>query len=89
MREVYPDVTVGPLFLPRTATDARFFRAAGIPAYGFSPFAIPVTDTLIVGGGNERISLPGYVEGVAIYRRLVERLTARPALGGTESAAGK
>ncbi len=74
VREVYPDAPVGPLFLPRTATDARFFRAAGIPAYGFSPFAIPVTDTLIVGGGNERISLPGYVEGVAIYRRLIERL---------------
>jgi acetylornithine deacetylase/succinyl-diaminopimelate desuccinylase-like protein len=89
VREVYPDVPVGPLFLPRTATDARFFRAAGIPAYGFSPFAIPVTDTLIVGGGNERISLPGYVEGVAIYRRLVERLAARPAVRGTESAAGK
>lgn len=74
VHEVYPRAAVGPLFLPRTATDARFFRAAGIPSYGFSPFAIPSTDTLIVGGGNERISLPGYVEGVAIYRRLVERL---------------
>ena len=74
VHEVYPQAAAGPLFLPRTATDARFFRAAGVPAYGFSPFAIPATDTLIVGGGNERISLPGYIEGVAIYRRLVERL---------------
>ncbi len=74
VHEVYPNAVVGPLFLPRTATDSRFFRAAGIPSYGFSPFPIPITDTLIVGGGNERISLPGFAEGVAIYRRLVERL---------------
>jgi acetylornithine deacetylase/succinyl-diaminopimelate desuccinylase-like protein len=74
VHEVYPGAVVGPLFLPRTATDARFFRAAGIPSYGFSPFPIPTTDTLIVGGGNERISLPGFAEGVAIYRRLVERV---------------
>ena len=74
VRAAYPRAAVGPLFLPRTATDSRFFRAAGIPSYGFSPFPTPVTDTLIVGGGNERISLPAYVEGVALYRRLVERL---------------
>jgi acetylornithine deacetylase/succinyl-diaminopimelate desuccinylase-like protein len=74
VHELYPRAAVGPLFLPRTATDARFFRAAGIPSYGFSPFPVPTTDTLIVGGGNERISLPGYVEGVEIYRRLLRRL---------------
>lgn len=74
VRAAYPRAAAGPLFLPRTATDARFFRAAGVPSYGFSPFPTPVTDTLIVGGGNERISLPAYVEGVALYRRLVERL---------------
>ncbi|HEX9670460.1 MAG TPA: M20/M25/M40 family metallo-hydrolase [Thermoanaerobaculia bacterium] len=74
VRAAYPRAAVGPLFLPRTATDARFFRAAGVPSYGFSPFPTPVTDTLVVGGGNERISLPAYVEGVALYRRLVERL---------------
>ncbi|HEX5759361.1 MAG TPA: M20/M25/M40 family metallo-hydrolase [Thermoanaerobaculia bacterium] len=78
VRAAYPGAAAGPLFLPRTATDARFFRAAGVPSYGFSPFPTPVTDTLIVGGGNERISLPAYVEGVELYRRLVERLVAAP-----------
>lgn len=70
----YPGAPVGPLVLPWTATDSRFFRAHGIPSYGFTPFPILTTDVLRVGRHGERIDLPGYVEGVDVYRELVQRL---------------
>jgi len=76
VREAYPDAPVGPYFLPWTATDSRFFRAMGVPAYGFSPFLIMNTDTLQVDQANERFALPGYVDGVELYRKVVRRLVS-------------
>ncbi|MEM7480597.1 MAG: M20/M25/M40 family metallo-hydrolase [Acidobacteriota bacterium] len=73
----YPGVPQGPLFLPWTMTDARFLRAKGIAAYGFSPFMVLTPEVLnLVARGtvNERIALPGYVEGVEIYRDLALHL---------------
>lgn len=75
LREDHPKATVGPYFLAWSATDARFFRQAGIPTYGFSPFLIFVTDTFRRDTLNERIDLRGFVEGVDLYRRIVGRLT--------------
>ncbi|MCP4202101.1 MAG: M20/M25/M40 family metallo-hydrolase [bacterium] len=72
VESVYPDTAVGPYFLPWSATDSRFFRQLGIPSYGFSPFVVFSTDTFRVDGPNERMSLPGYVSGLEIYRRAVE-----------------
>ena len=74
LEEAYPDAVVGPYFLPWNATDSRFFRQAGIPSYGFSPFLIFNTDTFRVDATNERIGLPGFVDGVALYVQAVERL---------------
>ncbi|MFQ5348992.1 MAG: M20/M25/M40 family metallo-hydrolase, partial [Thermoanaerobaculia bacterium] len=74
IEEAYPAATVGPYFLPWNATDSRFFRQAGIPSYGFSPFPIFATDTFRVDATNERIGLPGFVDGVAVYVGVVERL---------------
>jgi acetylornithine deacetylase/succinyl-diaminopimelate desuccinylase-like protein len=74
LKDHYPEAPSGPYFLPWTATDSRFFRAAGIPSYGFSPFLIMNTDTLQVDKANERFALPGFVEGVEVYRDLVRRL---------------
>ncbi len=74
LKERYPHVPNGPYFLPWTATDSRFFRAAGIPSYGFSPFLIMNTDTLQVDQANERFALPGFVEGVSVYRDVIRRL---------------
>jgi acetylornithine deacetylase/succinyl-diaminopimelate desuccinylase-like protein len=76
LQEAHPEIGVGPFLLPWTATDARFFRQAGIPAYGFSPFMILTPDTMTGANPNERIALPGYVEGVKIYTDLLERLVA-------------
>jgi len=70
----YPDAVAGPMFLSWTATDSRFFRRAGIPSYGFSPFLIMSTDTLQVDAANERMALPGFVDGVGLYLDVVRRL---------------
>jgi acetylornithine deacetylase/succinyl-diaminopimelate desuccinylase-like protein len=72
--ERYPKIPAGPFFLPWTATDARFFRRAEIPSFGFSPFFILTPDTLTGANPNERIALPGYVQGVELYSELVQRL---------------
>lgn len=74
IRERHPTAPVGPIFLPWTSTDARFFRASGIPTYGFTPFLVLTTDALRVDRPGERISLPDFVAGVAIYRDLLWRL---------------
>ncbi|MBZ0089247.1 MAG: M20/M25/M40 family metallo-hydrolase, partial [Thermoanaerobaculia bacterium] len=74
VRAAHPRAPVGPYFLPWTATDSRFFRAAGIPSYGFSPFLVAVTDTLHIGEPNERMQLPAFVGGVRLYRETVRRL---------------
>lgn len=73
-REAHPEAVVGPYFLPWTATDARYYRGAGLPTYGYSPFLLPVTDTMNIARANERMALPGFVAGVALYRSVVARL---------------
>lgn len=74
MEEAYPEVPHGPLFVPWSATDARFFRAAGIPAYGYSPFIMISSDTGKMSGPNERIPAPAFLEGVDLYVDLVRKL---------------
>jgi len=74
VKETYPSASVGPYMLPWSVTDARFFRDAGIPAYGFSPFLILNTDTLQVDQPNERMSIPGFVGGVDLYREVVRSI---------------
>ena len=77
MAEALPGATHGPLFLPWVATDARFFRAQGIPSYGFSPFLILSSDTIKMKGVNERMPAPAFIEGVERYQELVRRLVTR------------
>jgi acetylornithine deacetylase/succinyl-diaminopimelate desuccinylase-like protein len=74
LQEHDPKAPVGPFFLSRTATDARFFRRLGIPSYGVSPFLILTPDTMTGNNPNERVALPGFVSGVAVYQDLVKRL---------------
>ena len=73
--EAYPEIEHGPLIVPWSATDARFFRAAGIPAYGFSPFWLLSAESTKMKGINERIPVPSFVQGVELYVGLVRRLT--------------
>ena len=77
LAEHYPGTAIGPIFLPFTITDARFLRARGVPAYGFSPFMVLTPEVLNLASQrtvNERIALPGFVEGVEIYAELLDRL---------------
>jgi acetylornithine deacetylase/succinyl-diaminopimelate desuccinylase-like protein len=77
VRESFPDAVHGPLYLPSTATDARFFRTMGVPTYGFTPFNVLTPEVLEVrrsGSINERIGLSGFVAGVELYRRALARL---------------
>lgn len=76
LHDAYPDAPVGPYILPWTATDSRFFRTLGVPSYGFSPFLVMNTDTLQVDQANERFALPGFVEGVALYSKLLRHLVS-------------
>lgn len=79
MAERFPRDPHGPLYLPATITDARFFRAAGVPSFGFTPFNILTPDVLKVRHGstvNERITLDGFVEGVELYGALLDRLAS-------------
>lgn len=78
MRERYPDSVHGPLYLPSTVTDARFFRRAGVPTFGFTPFNILTPEVIAIQHGKpveERIALRGFVDGVDLYRDLVGRLS--------------
>lgn len=78
LQRTYPGTAAGGYFLPGTMTDARFFRAEGIPAYGYSPFLFFSTDTMRADRINERIPLPGFVSGVRIYSELVRSVIAGP-----------
>lgn len=77
MRQDVPSAPHGPMLIPFALTDARHFRALGIPAYGYSPFIIFSTDTQQMKGPNERLALPAFVDGTRRYRDLVQSLVAR------------
>jgi acetylornithine deacetylase/succinyl-diaminopimelate desuccinylase-like protein len=85
LEERYGKLLSGPFFQSRSTNDARLFRAAGIPSYGFSPFLVLSTDTMGIGGLNEGIALPAFIEGVDMYVELVRRLAG----GETERPASK
>ena len=76
LSDQYPGLPAGPYFLAWTATDARFFRTQGVPVYGFSPFLVMNTDTLAVDKANERFAIPGFVDGVELYVKLVRQLVS-------------
>lgn len=78
--ERFPGTPVGPHFLGWTATDARFFREAGIPTYGYSPFLIFNTESYRADQVNERINLPGFIDGVELYVDTIHGLANRPDL---------
>jgi acetylornithine deacetylase/succinyl-diaminopimelate desuccinylase-like protein len=72
----YGSIASGPFYQTRSTNDSRLFRSHGIPSYGFSPFLVLSTDTMGVGGLNEAIALPAYLDGVRLYVDLVRRLVA-------------
>jgi len=74
LRRDYGRPAAGPYFLPWSASDSRFLRPLGIPCYGFAPFLLLTPETERMGQQNEQISLPGFVQGTDLYRRVVASL---------------
>ncbi len=70
-----PDAIVFPLQMPG-GSDSRFFRAQNIPAYGFGPFVLEVSEIPRIHGIDERISIENLELGVKITCDLVQSLCA-------------
>jgi acetylornithine deacetylase/succinyl-diaminopimelate desuccinylase-like protein len=69
---MWPGVPVVPT-MSTGATDSRFFRAAGIPAYGVSGLFADLNDVR-AHGSDERLGVEQYYEGLEFLYRLVLEL---------------
>lgn len=76
VEEMYPGLPIVP-FMSRGATDSRFFRARGIPAYGIDPIAVTEEDGRRAHGIDERIPADGLRPAVEFLYRLVVHLAAK------------
>lgn len=73
LNKYYPEAVVAPV-MSTGATDSRFFRALGLPAYGIIPVLIPETDIEGLHGHNERISVAGLSVGVEIIKDIIREV---------------
>jgi acetylornithine deacetylase/succinyl-diaminopimelate desuccinylase-like protein len=71
-RVLSPKAPVVPSFMAGV-TDSRHFRQRGIPAYGFSPFAIGLGDAQGVHGVDERLATGVFEAGVRTMTEVVAR----------------
>jgi acetylornithine deacetylase/succinyl-diaminopimelate desuccinylase-like protein len=71
--EMWPRVPVVPT-MSAGATDSRYFRNAGIPAYGVSGLFVDVDD-IRAHGRDERLGVKQFYEGNEFLSRLVAALT--------------
>ena len=75
-RALWPGVPVVPM-MSTGATDSRYLRAAGIPAYGTSGMFGDV-DEIRAHGRDERMLVQSLYEGQEYLYRLVKALSSRP-----------
>ncbi len=73
--EMWPGLPVVPT-MSSGATDSRYFRSAGVPAYGVSGIFHDVDD-IRAHGRDERLGVPQFYEGQEFLRRLVLELAAK------------
>lgn len=66
----YRGLKIQPSICP-AATDARYVRGVGIPAFGFT--AINNTPILL-HDHNEYIRVDTYLEGIKIYEKIIQNL---------------
>jgi acetylornithine deacetylase/succinyl-diaminopimelate desuccinylase-like protein len=57
-------------------TDCHYFRARGIPCYGFLPFELSDRDASLVHGNDERIGIANLKSGTRLLYELVSRLAS-------------
>jgi acetylornithine deacetylase/succinyl-diaminopimelate desuccinylase-like protein len=72
--QVFPGVPVVPT-MSAGATDSKYFRLAGIPAYGVSGIFVDIDDVR-AHGRDERLGVKQFYEGQEFLWRLVGELTA-------------
>jgi len=82
--QMWPGLPIVP-FMSRGATDSRFLRARGIPAYGIGPIPETDADARRAHGVDERIPAWGLRTGVEFLHRLVLELAGRPGAVGAAS----
>jgi acetylornithine deacetylase/succinyl-diaminopimelate desuccinylase-like protein len=75
-KELWPGVPVVPT-MSTGATDSRFLRTAGIPAYGTSGMFSDVDD-IRAHGRDERLLVRSLYEGQEYLYRLVKQLSSKP-----------
>ena len=74
-RDLFCDIPVIPT-MSTGATDSRFFRTLGVPAFGVSGlFSDPTTDAR-AHGRDERMRVQSYYEGQEFLYRLTKALTS-------------
>ncbi|HTO07058.1 MAG TPA: M20/M25/M40 family metallo-hydrolase [Myxococcota bacterium] len=72
--QVFPGVPVVPT-MSSGATDSKYFRLAGIPAYGLSGIFVDIDDVR-AHGRDERVGVKQFYEGQEFLSRLVTALAA-------------
>lgn len=70
LKKYYPEAVVAPV-MSTGATDSRFFRKLGLPAYGLIPVLIPESDIEGLHGDNERVTVSGLSVGVEIIKNII------------------
>jgi acetylornithine deacetylase/succinyl-diaminopimelate desuccinylase-like protein len=74
----HPGVPFGPFPTIGGTTTSVYFRQRGIPTYGYSPIAMNFTDSIRRHGNDERIFLRDYLNGVDLYRDVLEEFALTP-----------
>ncbi len=72
LREADPGAIVTPA-ISTGASDSRFFRALGIPSYGFIPFKLTWEELKLAHGHNERIS----IENIKFATKIIYEIVAK------------
>ena len=76
-RDMWGNIPIIPV-MSTGATDSRFYRALGVPAFGVSGlFSDPTVDAR-AHGRDERMSIKSYYEGQEFLYRLTKALTSSP-----------
>ena len=77
-QEVFGDIPVIPTMLAG-ATDSRFFRTLGVPAYGVSGLFMDPTTDARAHGRDERMRIQSFYEGQEFLYRLTRLLASNAA----------
>jgi len=74
----FPGIPFGPVPTYGGYTTSILLRQRGIPAYGFSPIAMNITDASRRHGNDERIFLRDYLNGVDLFTDVLEEFALHP-----------